>query len=169
MIRAPAGRFGRQATVHAMPKTVKVELLKQAADVAFAGVGRDTDISRFSRPRQVFITVYSAQGVIDNGGFRYFFESDWPGQPPYSRFSDAYREIGAADVAHLIDRAASLFGISDLHRHRAARLQFLNEHGRNEMSELVRLGDKAIDQSEGVFRLLEDYVRLHADHFDPAG
>ncbi len=35
-----------------------------------------------------FLLVHSAQGVIDNGGYRYFFESDWPNNPFYSRFVD---------------------------------------------------------------------------------
>ena len=149
-----------------MPKIAKDNLLKQAAEVAFAGIDGDTDISRFPRPRQVFITNFSAQGIIDNGGFGYFFESDWPGQPPYSRFSDAYREIGAADVAEWIDRGASLFGIADPHLHRDARLRYLNEHCRDEGAELIKLGDRV--ESKRVFRLLEDYVRRHADHFHAA-
>ena len=149
-----------------MPKIAKDNLLKQAAEVAFAGIDGDTDISRFPRPRQVFITIFSAQGIIDNGGFGYFFESDWPGQPPYSRFSDAYREIGAADVAEWIDRGASLFGIADPHLHRDARLRYLNEHCRDEGAELIKLGDRV--ESKRVFRLLEDYVRRHADHFHAA-
>ena len=151
-----------------MPKTTKDGLLSQAADVAFAGVERETDITCLPRPRQVFIRIYSAQPIIDNGGFGYFFESDWPGQPPYSRFSDAYREIGAAGVADFIDRAASLFGIADPHLHRDARLRYLNEHCRDESAELIKLGDRAIDESGRVFRLLEDYVRRHADHFHAA-
>jgi len=146
-----------------MPKTAKGDLLTQAARVAFAGIEGDTDISRFPLPRQVFITIYSAQCVIDNGGFGYFFERDWPGQPPYSRFSDAYREIGATDVAELIDRGASLFGIADPHLHRDARLRYLNEHCRDESAELIKLGDQV--ESKCVFRFLEAYVRRHAEHF----
>jgi hypothetical protein len=149
-----------------MPKTAKVDLLKQAAGVAFAGMKYDADISRFPRPRKVFITIYSAQGIIDNGGFGYFFESDWPGRPPYSRFSDAYREIGAADVAELIDRGASLFGVADPHLHRDARLRYLKEHCRDESAELIKLGDRV--ESKRVFRLLEEYVRRHAGHFHSA-
>src|SRR4026209_325238 len=85
-------------------------LLSRAENVAFSGFDRATGISGISHPRRVFIRVYSAQPVIDNGGFVYFFENDWPGNPPYSSFSEAYREIGATDVADWIDRAARLFG-----------------------------------------------------------
>ena len=148
-----------------MPKTTKEEFLSRAAEVAFAGVERETDISHFSRPRQVFITIYSTQPIIDNGGFVYFFEKDWPGRPPYSRFSAAYREIGAVDVAGWIDRAASLFGITDPHLRRDVRLQYLKDHCHDESAELIKLGDQVIDESRRVFRLLEKYARLHTDDF----
>ncbi|MBS0656793.1 MAG: DUF4375 domain-containing protein [Verrucomicrobia bacterium] len=137
--------------------------LTQAAQVAFAGGGNDADLSRLPRPRQVFVMVYSAQGVIDNGGFAYFFECDWPGVPPYSAFSEAYREIGAAEAADLIDRAAGLFGIADPHLHREERLRYLHAHTWENGGELVTLGDRI--ESECVFRLLGEYVRRHPDHF----
>ena len=50
---------------------------------------------------------------LNNGGFRYFFENDFPNHPPYSDFSDDYREIGVTDVADWIDAAAALFGFPD--------------------------------------------------------
>lgn len=149
-----------------MPRmTSNDDLLRRAAKVAFACVDERTDISRFSHPRQVFITIYSVQPVIDNGGFGRFFESDWPGQPPYSRFSDAYRAIGATGVAEWIDQAASMFGVADPHLHREARLRYLNKHCCNDRSELIELGDRAIDESRRVFRLLGKYVRQHASEF----
>ncbi|MBK8978170.1 MAG: hypothetical protein IPM29_19875 [Planctomycetes bacterium] len=36
------------------------------------------DWSRLPEPAARFITVHSARGVRDNGGYRDFFESDWP-------------------------------------------------------------------------------------------
>jgi hypothetical protein len=51
-------------------------------------------IDDLPRSVAIFLIVYSAQGVIDNGGYRYFFESDWPDNPPYSKFYDAYSAIG---------------------------------------------------------------------------
>lgn len=144
------------------------DLLNRAAKVAFAGVEEDSDISVFPRPRQVFIIIYTAQGIIDNGGFEYFFESDWPDTPPYSRFSDAYREIGASDVAEWIERATTLFGVPDPHLHRELRLEYLKQHCQGDSGEMVELGDRAIRESARVFRLLAKYVRQHASEFQAA-
>jgi len=35
------------------------------------------DICRLPDAIRNFLLVYSAQGVIDNGGYRYFFQSNW--------------------------------------------------------------------------------------------
>jgi hypothetical protein len=35
--------------------------------------------------------------ALDNGGYRYFFESDWPGKPSYEAFAQAYEAIGCRD------------------------------------------------------------------------
>ena len=57
--------------------------LIKAADYAFRRfeeVGEQID--RLSDPLRTFVIVYSAQGLIDNGGLEYFFASDFPGNPP---------------------------------------------------------------------------------------
>jgi hypothetical protein len=87
-------------------------LLTRTADIVFGGADAEALIDHLPRPRQVFAIIYSAQGIIDNGGFQYLFESDWPNKPPYTMFSDAYREVGATDVADWLDQAASMFPFS---------------------------------------------------------
>ena len=54
----------------------------------------DDDMSRLPESVRIFLLVNGAQGVIDNGGYNYFFEADWPGTPPYEVFADAYEAIG---------------------------------------------------------------------------
>jgi hypothetical protein len=51
-------------------------------------------LSALSLSDQTILMVHGAQGVLDNGGLQYFFESDWPERPAYSSFSDAYRRVG---------------------------------------------------------------------------
>ncbi len=58
---------------------------------------------------QNFLLVVSAQGVIDNGGYRYFFGADWPGNPPYSKFIDAYQSIGCEEQAKELERVVGTF------------------------------------------------------------
>jgi hypothetical protein len=126
------------------------------------------DASIFSLPwvPQVVTVVLGAQGVIDNGGFIYFFENDWRGNPPYSVFGDAYRAIGADESADCLEVAASLFPFSDPHLDLNARRRYLNEHctianRTNDSATLVKLGDRVIDHSTRNYSLLAQYIRQH--------
>ena len=41
------------------------------------------DASLLPESVRIFLLVNGAQGVIDNGGYKYFFGEDWLGKPPY--------------------------------------------------------------------------------------
>jgi hypothetical protein len=51
-------------------------------------------MSRLPQNVRIFLLVNGAQGIIDNGGYKYFFGQDWPGTPPYDDFANAYEAIG---------------------------------------------------------------------------
>jgi len=140
-------------------------LLTRTADIVFAGVDGAASLDHLRRPRQVFAIIYSAQGIIDNGGFQYLFESDWPNHPPYTFFSDAYREIGAPDVADGLDQAASMFPFSNPHLHREARVRYLRDFCVKGDSPMGVLSGEAIDASVRVFTRLAEYVRAHQNDF----
>src|SRR5262245_43487107 len=91
-------------------KASRTSFLDQAREVAQKRLSPSAnDLRRLDLKDQAILAVSSAQGVIDNGGLAYFFEEDWPGQPSYSLFSDAYRRIGADAAARFLDAAAALF------------------------------------------------------------
>jgi hypothetical protein len=144
------------------------ELLTKMADVVFADVYRDAPISHLSPARQVFVRIYVGQPIIDNGSFPYFFGSDFPDMPDYSVYSDAYREIGAADVADYFDAAVALFPFSAPHLDLEARKRYLAEHCGDYKGEMCEFGDRIIAQSDRVFSLLADYVRKHTEDFPAA-
>ncbi len=54
-------------------------LLARTANTVFGRKGELKSLAMMPHPRRVFAMIYSAQGTIDNGGFQYFFECDWPG------------------------------------------------------------------------------------------
>ncbi len=86
--------------------------LENASTIAFQKLDDVSgDLEALAEPYRTIVLVYSAQGTIDNGGLFYFFESDWPGNPPYSLFADAYRRIGRMEAGDSIDYAAKTFGI----------------------------------------------------------
>ena len=134
------------------------DLLKRTSQAIFSRLGTGSIFS-LSWPQQVVALIYSAQGVIDNGGFIYFFENDWPGQPPYSVFADTYRAIGAEECAECIEVAASLFPFPDPHRAEAERRAYLQACGDDQSSILVALGARVCDQSESNFARLATYIR----------
>jgi hypothetical protein len=107
---------------------------------------------------QTIVAVSSAQGVIDNGGFRYFFGSNWPGRPPYSFFSDAYRAIGARKAARLIDQGAALFAFDHPERKGALRKRLLKSLP--DTHRLIVLGDRVCGDMT-VWTQLERYAKQH--------
>ena len=80
----------------------------------------------FPEPLRTVWAVEAAEGVISNGGLGYFFENDWRMKPPYTLFSDAYRLIGATEVADLLDESVSNFPFSNPHLDFEARRKHLN-------------------------------------------
>jgi hypothetical protein len=128
------------------------------------------DASIFSLPwvAQVVTVFLGADMYIGNGGFIYFFEGDYPGNPPYSVFADAYHAIGADESAECIEAAASLFPFPEPHLHGDARRAYLRDRcmadGREISSApLVKLGDRVMDNMEADYSLLAQYIRKHLD------
>ena len=60
-------------------------------------------------PIRPIITTHSAQGVIDNGGFAYFFECDWPGLDDWNIFAEDFAAVGHDKAAVAIRAALELF------------------------------------------------------------
>ena len=141
------------------------DFLDRAGTRAFAKLRRArNDPRNLSEPFRTLAVVYAAQGVLDNGGLRYFFESDWPGQPPYELFAQAYRAIGATERASAIEQAAKEFAFAS------------PEHDRNRRCELldgaVGIRIDAIDRQsvagrtgENVWSLLAAFARSHEHAF----
>ncbi|TWT33011.1 DMP19 family protein [Blastopirellula retiformator] len=102
-------------------------LLEQVSDTAFKMLKKvDNDPTQIEEPYRTVAIIYAAQGVIDNGGLIYFFESDWPGQPPYSLFADAYQRIGRVEAAAALREAAESFGITEPEKHREQRQAYMD-------------------------------------------
>ncbi len=59
--------------------------------------------------QKVVMFVLNAQGVIDNGGFEYFFESPFEGNPSLDEFAKAFKEIGSSECAATMEKALTIF------------------------------------------------------------
>jgi hypothetical protein len=115
------------------------------------------DASKLSVPLQTVAILYTVQAMIDNGGFRYIFETDFPFQPPYSLFSGAYRRIGALRAAACLDRAVAMFPFPNPHQSQQQRNDFMDSL--DESHQMFELGD------ESVWAALESYVKSNASAF----
>ena len=123
-------------------------------------VGGDPD--KLDIPLRTVAILYSVQGIIDNGGFQYLFENDFPFDPPYSTFSEAYRRIGAAQNAERLDKAAAMFPFENPHLYQEKRLTFMETL--EEDAEFFELGNQVCGD-ETVWSALEDYARKNAALF----
>jgi hypothetical protein len=134
-----------------------------AADYSFKLLEHfDRDVSKLDVPQQTLITLHSVQGVVDNGGFQYLFESDFPANPPYSKFVEAYRRIGAGHAAECLEKAVAMFPFEDPHLHQEQRVEFMETL--EEDSEFVQLGDEVCGDGE-IWAALEAYARANAASF----
>jgi hypothetical protein len=137
--------------------------LDQAAEYAYKELDRlGGDPTKLDVPLQTVAVIYTIQAIIDNGGFRYLFESDFPFCPPYSFFSEAYRRIGAADAADRIDRAVAMFPFDKPHQFAQERNKFMDSL--EESHEIFELGNQVCGD-EAIWLALERYVNKNAAAF----
>lgn len=137
--------------------------LDHAAEYAYRKleqVGGNPD--RLDLPLRTVAILYSVQAIIDNGGFQYLFESDFPFTPSYSVFSEAYRRIGALEVAERLDRAVAMFPFESAHLHKDKRLEFMESL--KEGHEFFELGNE-ICGDQAVWTALEEYAKANAASF----
>ncbi len=117
-------------------------------------------------PRSVgtFLMVHSAQGVIDNGGYCYFFEANWSNDLPYSKFVSAYFEIGCEEQSKDFARVVSTFPFEDPHINSVARNNFMDENYDEDENEVKGWGD-ALCGDEEVWSKLEAYYLNNKEDF----
>jgi hypothetical protein len=111
-----------------------------------------------------FLLIHSAQGVIDNGGYRYFFESNWPSSPPYSRFIEAYRKIGCIKQGEELDRVVSTFPFDNPHLNEESRNKYIEDNLDEDEYEVIGWGDELCGD-EDVWAQLEKFYTSHAADF----
>lgn len=123
------------------------------------------DIDLLPQSVAIFLLVHSAQGVIDNGGYRYFFESNWPGTPSYGHFIEAYNKIGCEKQADDLARVVSTFPFPSPHLDERGRNKYIDENMDEDEYEVKGWGD-ALCGDKDVWAKLEAFYALHSADFD---
>ena len=89
--------------------------------------------------------LHAAQGIIDNGGLEYFFESPFEGDPDMEDFPRVFEAVGAVSSAaalrEALDRAKSNSPVYD------------------DLNKLLW------DESETNYALLSDYIKTHESSY----
>lgn len=127
----------------------------------------EQNAAHLPEPMRTVVIVSAAQGIIDNGGLEYFFESDFPHHPPYSLFVEAYRRIGADAVSRCIELSSAMFPFPQPHLHEAQRQQWIESIGDNEAHAFALLSREACG-NEVVYEKLAEFVDRHRDAFETA-
>lgn len=123
------------------------------------------DMQALPLPLQTLLVVEAAQTMIDNGGLGYFYEADFPGNPAYEVFAQAYRRIGAESAAACLEASALMFPF--------AEPQFFEEL-RQVWLEKLRVDpqfaglDERISGDASVWRHLAQYVQRNKAAFGGA-
>lgn len=71
--------------------------------------GNGADVRTLSDAERVVYCVWGAVGVIGNGGFRYLFESDLPGDPHFTVTRDCFEAIGCWEASAAFGQAFAAF------------------------------------------------------------
>jgi hypothetical protein len=143
-----------------MAEKTFLDLAAEHAYEELEKVGGDT--SKLEIPQRTVAVLYSVQAIIDNGGFQYLFENDFPFNPPYSQFADAYRRIGSLAIAEKLEKAVTMFPFENPQLHQDQRLKYMETL--EEDSEFFQLGDEVCGDKK-VWSNLEEYAKRNAASF----
>ena len=84
---------------------------------------RMLDASELTDGERVVWLVWHSHGIIGNGGFRYLFEGDFPGDLDFEKTAEAYAAIGATTAAKAFRDTFALFPNGRVPRTIAERLR----------------------------------------------
>jgi hypothetical protein len=129
----------------------------------------EQDLSKLPDVTRPIALLYMFQGMVDNGGFRYPMGFDFPGNPPYAEFVDAYRQIGAMGAAAALEQAVALFPFPHPECDADARNEFFASLGNMdefEDSEFNKLSDRVCGD-ETIWKRMDEYVEKHHEDFAP--
>jgi hypothetical protein len=122
------------------------------------------DLAALLAPVRTLLVVESVQSMIDTGGLEYLYEADFPNNPPYALFVEAYRRIGADGAAACLEASALLFPFDEPHCFEELRILWLERLRRDPDGAFQRL-DAGIRGDATVWARLADYVALHRGDF----
>lgn len=115
-------------------------------------------------PNATLLLVYGAQGIIDNGGYEYFFSKDWINNPNYQFFIDAYNRIGCNDQAQDLQRVVNSFPFKEPHLHVDLRRKYISDNYNPDNFEIAGWSDNLCGDNT-VWEKLAEYIEKNERYF----
>lgn len=125
------------------------------------------DIHDVSQAHRNVVAVITAQAVIDNGGFRHFFESQFDGSADYQMFVQAYQDVGAAESADALNQALMMFPDGVPPSEVDERQKYLNaifDESGNDNLKISAIENKILGNMEN-YSLVASYIRDNRELF----
>ena len=135
-------------------------LLDQLSREAFERVDQlGNDPMLLDEPWKTIVLIHSAQGVIDNGGFAYFFENDWPHFTPYEEFARAYDRIGKSESGTALRDAVSAMGLESPEHSLEARRHYIATNQIDARGRIKGWDEAAVVGDSTVWAALAAWIR----------
>ena len=100
--------------------------MSSSIDTCFEALNKVQQVEHLDQSCRMVVIVYSAWGLIGNGGFQYFFESNFPNDPSYEVFTQAFSSVGLTEIAVRFSQLVSLFPFEDPHKFPQKRQKFID-------------------------------------------
>ena len=145
----------------------KKSTLRLAIDGLYKELNRSNcDLTKIPEVARPIALLYMFQGMVENGGFRYPMETDFPGFPPYSAFVDAYRTIGATEAASGLEQAVALFPFDNPECKAEERCEFMASQSEDSFR-FKQLSDTVVRDRKSIWKCMDEYVAKHHKDFAP--
>lgn len=118
-------------------------------------------IALLAEPCRTAVMVDSAWGIIGNGGFAYFFEMNFDGEPEYTVFTDAFRRVGLDEIASRFADLVDMFPFSEPHTAPERRIAFMEAEPPDFMAAMAAL-EQLVYSRDDIDQVLDAF--LQASH-----
>ena len=127
-------------------------------DACFDLLDKVKQVELLDQPCRTVVIVYSAWGIIGNGGFQYFFENNFEGDPPFGVFTQAFDAVGLEEIARRFSELVALFPFSDPHKSIRKRQEFLDSQPPDFIAAMTEL-ENLIYQNDNIEETLNSFLQ----------
>lgn len=165
--RAGAGRRAQGARGPAVPPR-PLERLEMDKEKFLAALldnpsahYEETPFEELSEAEQVLVTLRALDGCLNEGGFRRYFEEEAGDQASFA--VEALEQVGAFNLARLVERALSVFGVDGVPVDQESRVAVLERLSVGSFQLLEELDAEYCEYPDDLTGLLYDFVIANKD------